>query len=308
MDFMLDLHSSEVPPPTDLIKDSDTASFMTDVIEASKKVPVIVDFWAPWCGPCKQIGPILEKLVRSARGKVRLVKIDTDKNQSLAAQLRIQSIPTVYAFVGGRPLDGFNGNLPESQIKSFIDRVIAMNKATPDANVEQILMEAIVHLNDRQYEEAYSLYNEVLQVDHENVKALSGILRSMIGLGAEDQARETFESLPDDLKKHPELAALVLSWQMAEETAALAGQADGLVTRLEANPDDHQARLDLALAFFGAGQREKAVDELLELIRRDRTWNEEAGRKQLVKFLEAFGPTDPLTVASRKRLSSILFS
>lgn len=308
MDFMLDLHSSDVPPPADLIKDSDTASFMTDVIEASKKVPVIVDFWAPWCGPCKQIGPVLEKLVRSARGKVRLVKIDTDKNQSLAAQLRIQSIPTVYAFVGGRPLDGFNGNLPESQIKSFIDRVIAMNKDTPDANVEQILMEAHALLNDRQYEEAYSLYSEVLKVDSENVKALSGVLRSMIGLGAEKQARETFESLPDDLKKHPELAALVLSWQMAEETAALAGQADGLVARLNVDPDDHQARLDLALAFFGAGQRENAVDELLELIRRDRTWNEEAGRKQLVKFFEAFGPTDPLTVASRKRLSSILFS
>ena len=308
MDFTLDLQSSEVPPPADLIKDSDTASFMTDVIEASQQVPVIVDFWAPWCGPCKQIGPVLEKLVRAARGKVRLVKIDTDKNQSLAAQLRIQSIPMVYAFVGGRPVDGFNGNLPESQIKSFIDRVIAMGKGAPDANVEQILAEAAAYLNEKQYEEAYSLYSEVLQVDRENVKALSGVLRSMIGLGAEEQARETFESLPDDLKKHPELAALALSWQMAEETAELAGQADGLVARLKANPDDHQARLDLALALFGAGQREKAVDELLELIRRDRAWNEEAGRKQLIKFFEAFGPTDPLTVTSRKRLSTILFS
>ena len=308
MDFLLNTQSPEAPLPADLIKDSDTASFMVDVIEASQHVPVVVDFWAPWCGPCKQIGPVLEKLVLAARGKIRLVKIDTDKNQSLAAQLRIQSIPTIYAFKDGRPVDGFSGNVPQSQIKAFIERLIALAKGGPDADMEQALSDAQVFLNEGNFEEAYGLFASVLQNDGENAKAMTGILRCMIGMGAEEEAKETLESLPDDLKKNPEIAALALSWKIADETAGLQGQTAELQKRLQADPNDHQARLDLAMAYFGASEREKAVDELLELIRRDRGWNDEAGRKQLITFFDAFGPSDPLTIASRKRLSSLLFS
>ncbi len=308
MDFLLNTQSPEAPLPADLIKDSDTASFMVDVIEASQHVPVVVDFWAPWCGPCKQIGPVLEKLVLAARGKIRLVKIDTDKNQSLAAQLRIQSIPTIYAFKDGRPVDGFSGNVPQSQIKAFIERLIALAKGGPDADMEQALSDAQVFLNEGNFEEAYGLFASVLQNDGENAKAMTGILRCMIGMGAEEEAKETLESLPDDLKKNPEIAALALSWKIADETAGLQGQTAELQKRLQADPNDHQARLDLAMAYFGASEREKAVDELLELIRRDRSWNDEAGRKQLITFFDAFGPSDPLTIASRKRLSSLLFS
>ncbi len=308
MDFLLNTQSPEAPLPADLIKDSDTASFMVDVIEASQHVPVVVDFWAPWCGPCKQIGPVLEKLVLAARGKIRLVKIDTDKNQSLAAQLRIQSIPTIYAFKDGRPVDGFSGNVPQSQIKAFIERLIALAKGGPDADMEQALSDAQVFLNEGNFEEAYGLFASVLQNDGENAKAMTGILRCMIGMGAEEEAKETLESLPDDLKKNPEIAALALSWKIADETAGLQGQTAELQKCLQAAPNDHQARLDLAMAYFGASEREKAVDELLELIRRDRGWNDEAGRKQLITFFDAFGPSDPLTIASRKRLSSLLFS
>jgi len=239
----------------ELIKDSDTANFAIDVLDASMTAPVIVDFWAPWCGPCKTLGPALEKAVTEARGAVRLVKIDVDQNQDLAAQMRVQSIPAVYAFFQGRPIDGFVGAQPESQIKSFVKRLVeAAGTAQGPSPVEQALEEARAALEADQAGAASALFAQVLQHESE-----SG-------------------SIPD------------LMEQVAHDN------------------NNHDARFDLAMALYAAGKREAAVDELLELIRRNRAWNDEAARKQLLKFFEAWGPTDPLTLEARRRLSSLLFS
>ncbi|NUB27097.1 thioredoxin family protein [Azospirillum brasilense] len=295
----------------DLIKDSSDRAFMADVIEASQSVPVIVDFWAPWCGPCKQLGPILEKTVLAAKGKVRLVKIDTDKDPMIASQLRVQSIPAVYAFFQGRPVDGFMGALPESQVKAFVEKLLKLAGAAGGAEgdiLEEAMAQAKEALEAGDTQTASEIYGEILQADPENLNAAAyaGLVRCLIVNDELARAKQMLDKVPEPIAKDKEIAAVRSALEVAEQ-AANAGPIPELMEKVAHNQDDHEARFDLALALFAAGKREAAVDELLELVRRDRAWNDEAARKQLVKFFEAFGPTDPLTVQSRRRLSSILF-
>jgi len=291
-----------------LIKDSDTNNFGRDVIEASMAVPVIVDFWAPWCGPCKQLGPMLESAVRGARGKVRMVKIDVDQNQALAGQLRIQSIPAVYAFFQGQPVDGFVGAQSESQVKAFVERLAKQaGAAAGPSPVEQALEKAQAALESKQYAAASALYGQVLQHEPDNEVALAGMIRCYLASGNDEGARDLFNSVPEELRAKPAMASVAAALELAE-AASEAGPVTELVARVETNPTDHKARFDLAMALHAAGEREAAAHELLEIVRRERAWNEEAARKQLVKYFEAWGPTDPLTLETRRRLSTLLFS
>ncbi len=293
------------------VKDIGQKDFMAEVIEASKTVPVIVDFWAPWCGPCKTLGPMLEKAVAATKGKVRMVKVDIDKNQSIAAQMRIQSIPAVYAFKGGRPIDGFVGALPESQIKQFVQRVAGGGGPGGPSEEDNVIEEALAQAKDLleagNHAAAGNLYAQILQHDPENPQAIAGHLRCLMKSGQSEAAREMLKDLPPEIAKDPEIVAVAATLELTA-SGAKAGATAPLKEKVAANPADHQARFDLAMALFAENRREEAVDELLELFRRDRKWNEDAARKQLVKFFEAFGPTDPLTIAGRKRLSSLMFS
>ena len=292
----------------DLIKDSDTANFAVDVLDASMTAPVIVDFWAPWCGPCKTLGPALEKAVTDARGAVRLVKIDVDQNQELAAQMRVQSIPAVYAFFQGRPVDGFVGAQPESQIKSFVKRLVeAAGTGKGPSPVEQALEEAQAALEAGQAGAASALFGQVLQHEPENPTAIAGLIRCRLATGDTTGAKEMFEGLAQELRSRAEFASIAASLELAQ-AGSESGSIPDLMEQVAHDNDNHQARFDLAMALYAAGKREAAVDELLELIRRNRAWNEEAARKQLLKFFEAWGPTDPLTLEARRRLSSLLFS
>ncbi|HUA52032.1 MAG TPA: thioredoxin [Candidatus Sulfotelmatobacter sp.] len=289
-----------------IVKESSTATFMADVVDASHDVPVVVDFWAPWCGPCKTLGPQLEKAVREAKGQVRMVKINVDENQQLAAQMRIQSIPAVYAFKDGRPVDGFVGALPESQIKAFVKKVMGLGgpAASPVADA---LAQAKAALAEGDVGTASTFYSHILQREPDNVDALAGLGRCLLQSGDAKKARALLDRVPADAASHADVVALRSSLELAEQ-ADKAGSPTELEARVAQNPADHEARFNLAMALFAHGQREGAVDQLLELIKRDRQWNEEAARKQLLKFFEAFGPTDPFTVASRRRLSTLLFS
>ena len=291
-----------------LIKDSDTAGFAADVIDASMQVPVIVDFWAPWCGPCKQLGPALEKAVTAARGGVRLVKVNIDENQDLAAQMRIQSIPAVYAFFQGRPIDGFVGAQPESQIVSFVQRLLATADTEPGASpIDQALEEAQVALDAGQAGAASALFGQVLQHEPDNVVAIAGMIRCLLATGDTEGAKQIYDGLSAEIKALPELDSIAASLELAIESADT-GEIPELKERVARDANDHQTRFDLAMALYAADQAEAAADELLEIVRRDRAWNDEAARKQLVKFLEAWGPGHDLTTPVRRRLSSLLFS
>ena len=302
--MLLGPNTAEAPEPTDLIKDGTTASFMADVIEASKTTPVIVDFWATWCGPCKQLTPAIEKLVKQYAGKVKLVKVDVDANQQLAAQFRVQSIPAVFAFKNGRPVDGFMGAVTDGQLKQFIERLTG-NAGSP---LDELLTEADALAAEGQHDEALNVYQEILTQDPVHAKAMGGALKAYLALGHEDAAREVLKDLPDQLKNAPEVASVRTTLELKDATSVNAGQITELEAKVATDPKNMDARLELAMARYGADNREGAVDDLLEMIRRDREWNEQAARKQLVKFMEAFGPTDPLTSSARRRLSSILFS
>lgn len=290
----------------DIIKDGTTATFAADVIEASKTVPVIVDFWATWCGPCKQLGPLLEKLVREARGAVRMVKIDVDRNQELAAQLRIQSVPTVYAFFGGRPVDGFTGAQSESQLRDFIKRLTAAAKGGPSA--AELVEEGKKILAEGDAETAAQVFQEVLAQDPSNAPAAAGLLRCLVAVGDVDSAKTMLEQMTPEMARHGEVAAVRTAIELQESAAAGAGQTAELRRRLAVDAQDHQARFDLAMAYWGVGEQEAAVDELLDVFRRDRTWNDDAARKQLLKLFEALGFSHPLAVTGRRRLSAMIFS
>ena len=296
--------ASAAGAPSELIKESDTANFMADVIEASAEVPVIVDFWAPWCGPCKQLGPMIEKMVRQAGGLVRLVKINIDENQDLAAQMRIQSIPAVYAFKNGQPVDGFVGAQPETQIRSFIDRLLAGAKPPLD----QALEAAQAALDGGDHGGAQAIYLEILAQEPDHALAVAGLLRAIMAGGDLAGARELASGLNDAVAADSAVAAALTALELAEQGGAAAPDTQALRDRLAADENDHQARLDLAIALYGADQVEDAVETLLELVRRATDWNEGAGRTQLIKIFDALGPAHAITLSGRRQLSSILFS
>ena len=296
--------------PADLIKDSDQTKFAKDVIEASRTVPVIVDFWAPWCGPCKTLQPMIEKVVKAAKGAVKLVKIDIDKNQMLAQQLRIQSIPAVYAFFGGRPVDGFMGAVPESQVKAFVDKLIeASGGAAGGAGNEiaELLEHAKAAIAQNDADTAAQIYSEILGVEPQNVAALAGLARYHMQTGDFEQATALLGQIPAKDQGHADVVAVKAAIDLAEK-AKSAGPVDDLKAKAAADPKDFQTRLDLAMAYWAGDQRQEAIDELLAMIKADRAWNEAAARQQLLKFFEALGFSDPLAVDGRKRLSTILFS
>ncbi len=293
-------------PASQLIKDSDTRNFMTDVIEASKSVPVLVDFWAPWCGPCKQLGPLLEKIVTEAGGKILLVKVDIDSNQQLAQQMRIQSIPAVFAFADGQPVDGFMGALPESEIRTFVDKIISGHGGQAE-QVAEMLEAAEAALASDAAEQAIQMFGQVLQLEPENGRAIAGLAKAHIAIDDLEGARELLAVIPPSLVDDSHISGALAALTVAETPAD-----DGEITRLSAAVDadeaDYQSRLDLSVALNAAGQEEAALDHLMWLIEKDRAWNDDAARKQLLLFFEAWGPTHELTLSGRRRLSSILFA
>ncbi|MCA3561705.1 MAG: thioredoxin [Aestuariivirga sp.] len=289
----------------ELIKDSNTQAFMKDVIEASRQQPVIVDFWAPWCGPCKQLGPALEKVVKAANGKVRMVKINVDENQQLAQQMRIQSIPAVYAFVNGQPVDGFMGALPEGQIKQFIDRLGGQGSMAEE--IEAVLADARDLAGQMDYQNAAQLFAQILQADRENVGAIAGLARCEMALGDLKNAQKTLALVPPAKANDPEVLSVKAQLELALNPVDTS-EIGTLKAKVEANPDDFQSRLELAMLLNGANEREAATDQLIYIIKKMRAWNDEAARKQLVKFFEAWGPKDEFTIAGRRKLSSVLFS
>lgn len=291
------------------VKDSGLATFTADVLEASREVPVIVDFWAPWCGPCKQLGPILEKLVHAANGAVKLVKVNIDENPEIAQQLRIQSIPTVYAFKNAQPVDGFMGALPESQVKAFVGALIEGGHGHGGAeHSEEVLAMAAEAFAAGDIGSAAQAYGHVLQDDPGNPRAVAGLARCYLKSGDVERARTSLQLVRPDAAGDEAIRAVEAELKLSENAQAPRGEIEVLKARLNGDPNDHQARFELALALDAGGERESALDELLEIVRRDRKWNDDAARKQVVILFEAMGPTDPRTLDARRKLSAILFS
>jgi putative thioredoxin len=291
---------------TALIKDTTTRTFVQDVIEESKRQPVLIDFWAPWCGPCRQLTPVIEKAVTAAKGKVKLVKMNIDENPEIPGQMGIQSIPAVIAFVNGQPADGFMGAVPESQVNAFIDKLTAgMPGAEPTA--AELMEEAEAILAEGDPATAASIYGEVIAADAGNIGAIAGLARCYVETGAIEQAKQTLELVPAAKREDAAVKAVQAKIDLVEQASAL-GPVTELEAKVAADPLDHQARFDLAIALNGANQRDQATAHLLEIVKRDRKWNEDGARKQLIQFFDAWGPMDEATVDGRRRLSTILFS
>jgi len=287
-----------------LVKDTTTQAFVKDVIEESKRQPVLVDFWAPWCGPCKQLTPVLEKVVRAGKGKVKLVKMNIDEHPAIPGQMGIQSIPAVIAFVNGQPADGFMGALPESQVVAFLER---LTKGGIGAEAKDLLKAAETALADGDAASAANLYAELLAEDNSNIQALAGLARCYVQTGAIDQAKQTLALVPESKRNDSAVAAARAALDLAEQAKTLGPIAE-LEQKVLGNQLDHQARFDLALALNGKGRRIEALDHLISIVKRDRKWNDDGARKQLVQLFDAWGPTDEATIEGRKRLSSILFA
>ena len=290
--------------PEGLIKETTTQGFVKDVIEESKRQPVLIDFWAPWCGPCKQLTPVLEKVVKSAKGKIKLVKMNIDDHPAIPGQMGIQSIPAVIAFVNGQPADGFLGALPEGQVLAFIERI---TKGKIGGEEKDLLKAAETALTGKDFAGAADLFAQVLAQDGTNIAALAGLARCYVGTGAIDKAKQTLAMVPEAKRNDTAVAAARAAIELAEQSKSL-GPISELEQKVAANAADHQARFDLALALNAKGKRADALDHLIEIIKRDRKWNEDGARKQLVQLFDAWGPSDEATVQGRKRLSSILFS
>ncbi len=304
---MLELNpNAPVEPQDDLIKDSTEATFLADVIEASQTVPIIVDFWAPWCGPCRQLTPAIEAAVTDARGKVKLVKVNVDENQGIAAQLRIQSIPTVYAFWQGQPVDGFQGALAGSELKAFVDRVVEAAGGETGGGLSEALESAEAMLAEGAAADAAQVFSAVLAEDPNNAAAYSGLARTHMALGQIDQAAQILLTVPEEIADAGEIDAVRAQIELARQ-AADAGPVAELRAAVDASPDDHQARYDLAQALYAAGDADAAVDQLLEIFRRDRDLNDGAAKTQLFTIFEALKPNDPVVLNGRRKLSSMIF-
>lgn len=304
---MLELNPGNAAPAGDLIKDGSEATFMEDVIQASQEVPVIVDFWAPWCGPCKTLGPALEKAVTEAKGAVKMVKLDVDQNQGLAGQLQIQSIPTVYAFYEGKPVDAFQGALPGSEIKAFIDKLVTLSGGEADGGLADALEAAEAMLEEGAAVDAAQTFAAILGEDATSAAAYGGLIRANLAAGEVDQAQMLIDNAPEDISSTPEFETAKAQMDLSK-LAEQAGPVAELEAALAKDENDHQSRLDLAIALHANGDAEAAIDQLLELFRRDRDWNDGAAKTQLFTVFDALKADDPIVLAGRRKLSSMIFA
>ena len=290
-----------------LVKEVSEATFMQDVVEASKERPVIVDFWAPWCGPCKTLGPQLEEAVKAANGAVTMAKVNVDENQAIAGQMQVQSIPTVFAFSNGQPVDGFQGAVSASEIKAFVDRVVAANGSEVESGLDSAVASAEQMLDDGDFEAAIETFSALLEEDANNIKSYIGLIKCHIAVGDLDQAEAILNGIPLEISQSPEIEAVHAQIELAKQ-ARDAGPINELALQVEKNPDDNDARFKLAQALHGAGQVEDAVDQLLELFKRDREWNDGAAKAQLFTIFEALEPNNEIVLNGRRKLSSLIFA
>ena len=281
-------------------------NFMAEVIDGSAKMPIVVQFWAPWCGPCKQLGPLLEKVVAAAKGKVKMVRINIDENQQIAQQMRVQSVPTVYGFFNGQPVDGFAGAQPESTLKQFIDKLVAAGGSGPD--VAAMVEAANSLLETQDYDNAMAQYHEIMAADPESPDGLAGMIRCMVGMKDIDGAREIVDQLDDEFRDKPAMVIAIDSLELAEKAARAAGGLAQARAAVDADPNDLAARQELALALFATGEQAESMEQLLESIRIDRAWNDAAARMQLLEFFKTLGPANRDVMAARRKLSTLLFA